>query len=204
MTESNRKTTMIGQLIGQDVFTALLQLAGEDPERDGLKETPARAAKAWREWTSGYDVDPLAVLKVFEDGAEQADGLVFQAGIPFYSHCEHHLAPIFGVVHIGYIPNGSIVGLSKLARLTDIFAHRLTVQERMTNQIATTLYDGLKCKGVGVVSQARHLCMESRGVKKVGTVTMTQSLRGTFLTHPEVRAEFTGMAQTAMAGVRGL
>jgi len=182
----------------------LLELIGEDPERGGLLETPLRFLKAWRFWTSGYKQEPKAVLKQFEDGADRVDEMIFQGRIPFYSHCEHHMAPFFGYVHIGYIPSGKIVGLSKLSRLTEIYARRLQVQERLTNQIADSLTDNLMPKGVGVVIQARHFCMESRGIQKTGTVTMTSAVRGIFKERPEVRAEYMGFVQVAMQGVSTL
>ncbi len=121
----------------------LLTSLGEDPDRPGLHETPARVAKAWKHWTSGYGQDPVEVLKAFEDGAEQYNELIVVRGIPVYSHCEHHLAPCFGKATVGYVPNGKIVGLSKLTRLVDCFAKRLQVQERMTMQIANALLEVL-------------------------------------------------------------
>jgi len=173
-----------------DNITRLLQFIGEDPKRGGLIETPQRVVKAWEEWTSGYGKDPAKILKVFDDGGESYDQIVLVRDIPFYSHCEHHLAPFFGTAHVGYIPNGSIVGLSKLPEVVDIFARRLQVQERLTNQIADAIWDNLKPKAVGVVVSARHLCMESRGKKKSGSSTVTSALRGTMLTEPDCRAEF--------------
>lgn len=167
--------------------------------RDGLRETPERFVKAWNFWTSGYVVDPASVLKVFEDGAEGYDGLVFQASIPVYSLCEHHLAPFFGVAHIGYIPNRRIVGLSKLSRLTDVFARRLQVQERLTKEIADALDHHLNPKAVGVVVRCRHLCMESRGVQRIGTETYTNALRGLFLQAAEARSEFMKLVEFADA-----
>lgn len=181
-----------------------LELLGEDPKRGGLIETPKRFLKAWKFWTSGYGQDPNAVLKQFEDGADKCDEMVFQARVPFYSQCEHHLAPFFGYAHIGYIPNGRIVGLSKLSRLLDIFARRLQVQERLTNQMVESLMKHLGAHGAGVVIQARHLCMESRGIQKTGTVTVTSAVRGNFKDKPEVRAEFMAFVQTAMGGVQAL
>lgn len=163
--------------------------------RGGLQETPARVAKAWRYWTRGYAQDPADVLKVFEDGAEGCDQMVVVRDIPIYSHCEHHLAPIFGTATIAYIPNGRIVGLSKLSRLADIFARRLQVQERLTNQIADALWQHLQPAGVGVVVNARHMCMESRGVCQQGTSTVTSALRGCFKDDPTVRSEFMALAR---------
>lgn len=178
----------------EDVFGAFLSLLGQDPDRGGLVETPARAAKAWRDWTSGYSMDPAKVLKVFEDGGEQYNEMVVVRDIPVYSHCEHHLAPIFGTATVGYIPNGRIVGLSKLNRLVDIYARRLQVQERMTTQVAQALMDHLKPKGCGVVMKCRHLCMESRGVKQAGAITVTSALMGVFQ-EATPRAEFLQLAR---------
>lgn len=189
---------------GVQLISQFLQLLGEDPSRGGLRETPKRVIDAWGYWTSGYGVDPAQVLKQFEDGAEKADDMVFVGGIPFYSHCEHHLAPFFGLAHVAYIPNGKIVGLSKLPRLVEIFARRLSVQERLTNQVADALMTHVEPQGVGVVMQARHLCMESRGVEKTGTITVTSAVRGNFKDQPEVRAEFMSFVQVAMNGIKSL
>jgi GTP cyclohydrolase I len=178
----------------EDNVVRLLQFVGEDPARGGLLETPARVAKAWRYWCSGYEKDAAAILKVFEDGAERHDQMVTVKDIPIYSHCEHHMAPIFGTVTISYIPNGKIVGLSKLSRIADMFARRLQVQERLTDQIADALWDNLKPQGVGVMVKARHLCMESRGVCQQGHHTITTALRGAMLTQPEARSEFLRLA----------
>jgi GTP cyclohydrolase IA len=179
----------VGQ--AEDAVRTLLRFMGEDPKRGGLLETPARYVKALMEYGSGYDKDPASVLKVFKDGGESYDEMVFQRDIPVHSHCEHHMAPFFGVAHIGYLPNKKIVGLSKLFRLTDIFSRRLQVQERLTVQIAKALWDHLKPKGVGVVLECRHLCMECRGVKIAGTETVTSKLMGAMFT-PAARAEFLG------------
>lgn len=181
---------------GHDIAIRLLQFIGEDPTRGGLLDTPKRMMKAWRTWTAGYDQDPAAIMKVFEDGAEKCDEMVVVRDIPFYSHCEHHLAPIFGVAHIGYIPDGKIVGLSKLSRLTDVFARRLQVQERLTNQIADALQDNLNPVGVGVVIEARHLCMESRGICKQGHKTVTSALRGDMRDDPSTRNEFLNLVRS--------
>lgn len=174
----------------EDNITRLLEFIGEDPSRDGLVETPARVAKAWRQWTSGYSQKPEDILKSFVDGAKGVDEMVILRDLPIYSHCEHHLAAIFGTCTIAYIPNGKIVGLSKLARLADLFARRLQVQERLTNQIADALDVQLNPVGVGVVIKARHLCMESRGICQQGHYTITSAVRGALKTKPEARAEF--------------
>jgi len=173
-----------------DAIRRLLQIVGEDPTREGLLETPARVIKAWKYWTKGYTEDPKTILKEFNDGAENYDELIIESSIPVYSHCEHHLAAITGVAHVGYIPNGRIVGLSKLNRVVDCFARRLQVQERLTNQIASALDDNLHPKGVAVVIEARHMCVESRGVRHSGALTTTSAMRGVMLTNPSARAEF--------------
>lgn len=177
----------------EDNITRLLQACGENPGRGGLAETPRRVIKAWKFWTSGYNVDPADVLKVFEDGAEGYDQMVSVCDIPVYSHCEHHMAAIFGTATIAYVPNGKIVGLSKLSRLADIFARRLQVQERLTNDIANALMKHLEPKGVGVVIKARHMCMESRGVCQQGHHTRTVALRGVIMDDSAARAEFLGL-----------
>lgn len=173
-----------------DNVTRLLQYVGDNPARGGLTETPARVAKAWKFWCSGYGKDPKQILKVFEDGAEKHNQMVTVTGIPVYSHCEHHLAPIFGTATVSYIPNGKIVGLSKLSRLVDMFARRLQVQERLTDEVADALHDNLEPLGTGVCIKARHMCMESRGICQQGHHTITTALRGVMLDQPAARAEF--------------
>ncbi|TAM40091.1 MAG: GTP cyclohydrolase I FolE [Rhodanobacter sp.] len=174
----------------EDVFRQLLQHLDPTPSREGLAETPARMAKAWSEWTSGYQKNAGEILKCFEDGSDGCDQMVVVRDIPIHSVCEHHGAAIFGTATIGYLPNGKIVGLSKLSRLADMFARRLQVQERMTNQIADALSEHLEPLGCGVVITARHMCMESRGVCQQGTSTVTSALRGSFRDDPQTRAEF--------------
>ena len=172
----------------------LLRHLGENPDRPGLLETPARVSKAWKHWTSGYDQNPSEILKVFEDGAEQYNELIVVRGIPVYSHCEHHLAPFFGKATVGYLPNGKIVGLSKLTRLVDVFSKRLQVQERLTVQIAEALNELLLPQGVGVVIEASHLCMMMRGVEKQNSRTITSALRGVFRDDGKTRDEFLHLA----------
>jgi GTP cyclohydrolase I len=179
----------------EDNVRRLIQFAGDDPTRGGLLETPARVAAAWRFWCSGYERDPVEVLKTFEDGAEGCDEMVVVKDIPFYTHCEHHLTPFFGTATIGYLPNGKVAGLSKLSRVLDVFARRLQVQERLTTQVADALVEGLEPKGVGVVLKARHLCMESRGVCQQGHHTVTSALRGVFKEEASARAEFLALAR---------
>jgi GTP cyclohydrolase I len=162
-------------------YQLLKSIKGEDPDRPGLKETPARFMKAFKEWTGGYLEDPKAILKTFEDGAEGVSEMVMVRSIPVYSMCEHHMATIFGVAHVGYIPNGKIVGLSKIPRLVNIYARRLQVQERLTRQIADTIDEVLQPHGVAVVLDCRHMCMESRGVHIHGeATTRTAARRGVF------------------------
>ena len=173
----------------------LLTSLGEDPDRPGLQETPHRVAKAWKHWTSGYDQDPVEVLKAFEDGAEEYNELIVVRNIPVYSHCEHHLAPFFGKATVGYLPNGKIVGLSKLTRLVDIFSKRLQVQERMTIQIANALMEVLEPKAVGVVVKCRHLCMESRGIRAIGEETITSAMLGELQPNLALRTEFLALTR---------
>lgn len=178
----------------ENVIRNLLAEVGEDPDREGLQETPARVAKAYRFWCQGYDMDPADVLKSFEDGGSGYDEMVLVKDIPIYSKCEHHLADIFGTATIAYIPSGRVVGLSKLSRLANIFARRLQVQERMTVQIADALFDSdLKPKGVGVIMRCRHMCMESRGLCQQGHHTVTSALRGV-MREGEPRLEFLKLA----------
>lgn len=178
----------------EDNILRMLQFIGEDPGRGGLLETPARVAKAWEFWASGYGQDPAEILKCFEDGAEGCDEMVIVKGIPFYTHCEHHMAPFFGKATVAYIPDGKIVGLSKINRLVDCFARRLQVQERLTTQIADAINEHLAPKGVGVLVEARHLCMESRGVCQQGHSTITSALRGVMI-EGTVRQEFLNLAR---------
>lgn len=182
-----------GETSAQDAVVRMLQAIGEDPSREGLRETPARVVKAWGEWFKGYSQDPASFMKTFEDGAEDCDEMVLLTDIPIYSHCEHHVTPFIGVAHIAYIPRGKIVGLSKIARVVEVFSRRLQVQERLTNQIANCLQDYLDPLGVAVVIKAKHFCMATRGVKMPNVDTTTSAMRGVFLTKPEARAEFMGL-----------
>jgi GTP cyclohydrolase I len=179
----------------EDNIIRLLQYIGEDPKRGGLLDTPKRVAKAWEHWASGYKADIPKLLKTFEDGADGCDEMVVVKDIPFYTHCEHHMAPFFGTATIAYIPDGKIVGLSKLPRVVNAFARRLQVQERLTNQIADAIQTNLQPKGVGVVIRARHLCMESRGIQQQGHHTITSALRGVMRESAEARAEFLDLAR---------
>lgn len=168
----------------------LLAYIGEDPDREGLLETPARFLKAWEEYTRGYRMNPEEILKSFEDGAQRVDEMVIVRDIPVYSLCEHHLAPFFGKAYVGYVPDKRILGLSKISRLVEIYGRRLQVQERLTNQIADALDTHLKPLGVAVVIECRHMCMESRGVRHTGTATVTSALRGSIKANADTRREF--------------
>jgi GTP cyclohydrolase IA len=168
---------------------ALLAHIGEDPAREGLLETPSRVVKAMTEHFAGYHEDPAAHLtKTFEE-VEGYDELVMVSDIELHSHCEHHMVPFVGLAHVAYIPQGRVVGLSKLARVVDAFAKRLQVQEKLTAQIATTIQDALKPQGVAVILQCQHFCMCYRGVKKPGSWTTTSKLTGVFMTNPASRVE---------------
>lgn len=180
-----------------DIVTRLFQFIGEDPKREGLQETPTRFLNAWKEWASGYGVDPAEVLKSFEDGANGYDEMVIVHNVPVVSKCEHHLADIIGHAHVGYIPNGKIVGLSKLARLVEIYSRRLQVQERLTVQIADAIVQHLDPKGVGVVIRASHGCMSTRGVKVHGNATTTSAMRGALFDKREARSEFLHLCKMA-------
>ncbi|CAA2137392.1 GTP cyclohydrolase I FolE [Hyphomicrobium sp. ghe19] len=168
----------------------ILRWTGDDPSRDGLKETPSRVTKAFEEYFRGYDQDPVAILqKTFEE-IEGYDEMIVLRGIRFESHCEHHMAPIIGRAWVGYIPDGRVVGISKLARVVDAYAKRLQIQEKMTAQIANTIQDVLQPQGVAVMIKAEHHCMTTRGVMKPGTDMVTSRMLGAFRDNPITRQEF--------------
>lgn len=186
-------------MINQDTIklamASIIEAIGEDPLREGVKNTPQRVAEMYAELFSGLDADPKAELTVgFEIGHQE---MVVLKDIPFYSMCEHHLLPFYGVAHIGYIPgaDGRVVGISKLARVVEIFARRPQLQERMTQQIADTIFEALQSDGVAVVIQAEHLCMVMRGIKKPGTNVITSAMRGTFRSKAITRSEFLSLIQ---------
>jgi GTP cyclohydrolase IA len=178
-----------------------LALLGEDPEREGLLKTPARVANAMAFLTRGYGQSAMDVVgdAVFE---ECHSNMVMVRDIELYSMCEHHMVPFFGKAHVAYIPDGKIVGLSKIPRIVDVYAQRLQVQERLTEEIAQAIWDVLKPKGVGVVIEAAHLCMMMRGVQKQQSTTVTSALLGTLKDHPETRAEFLSQVRQDTARVR--
>jgi len=173
----------------EELFREFIVQLGEDPEREGLLKTPHRAAEAMRFLTRGYQQDVQTILNgaVFE---EEIDDMIIVKNVEFYSLCEHHLLPFFGRCHVGYLPNGKIVGLSKIARLVDMFSRRLQVQERLTNQIAHALEEAIQPRGVAVVMEAQHLCMMSRGVEKQSSSMVTSAVLGAFRNDRGPRAEF--------------
>ncbi|HCP60666.1 MAG TPA: GTP cyclohydrolase I FolE [Dehalococcoidia bacterium] len=176
-------------------IASLIEAIGEDPGREGLAGTPQRVAEMYDEIFGGVGVDPRQELTVgFELGHRE---MVILRDIPFYSMCEHHLLPFYGVAHIGYIPNvnGRVIGISKIARVVEIVAKRPQIQERMTTEIADAIFDGIKPDGVGVVIQAEHLCMIMRGIKKPGSAIITSALRGVFRSRSATRAEFFSLIQ---------
>jgi GTP cyclohydrolase I len=168
----------------------LLEWIGDDPEREGLLATPSRVAKAYEDWFSGYREDPVEFLRRTFYEVDGYDEMIVLRDIGFESHCEHHLAPIIGKVHVGYLPDRKVVGISKLARVVETFSRRLQVQESMTAQIAHCIQDVLKPKGVGVVVEGTHQCMTTRGVRKHGVAMITSQLLGHFRSDPRTRAEF--------------
>ncbi len=184
----------------EDAVRTLLRWAGDDPAREGLFETPSRVASAFEEWFSGYGIDPAEYLsKTFEE-INGYDEMVILRNVRFESHCEHHIAPIIGHAHIGYLPDHRVVGISKLARLVEAFAKRLQIQEKMTSDIATTLDQVLQPKGVGVVLEASHACMSTRGVHKPGATMVTSQMIGAFRTDPSTRREFLAAIGNPVSG----
>lgn len=171
-------------------FRTILRWTGDDPDRDGLRETPARVTRAYEEYFSGYGEDPEAILSKTFSETEGYDEMIALRGIRFVSHCEHHIAPIVGRAWIAYIPNGRVVGISKLARIVDIYAKRLQIQEKMTAQIANAIEKVLQPQGVGVVLKAEHHCMTARGIMKPGTDLVTSRMLGVFRDSPITRQEF--------------
>ena len=174
----------------RDAVRTLIRWAGDDPGREGLVETPDRVVRAYGEWFSGYDEDPVAILsKTFEE-TNGYDEMIVLRNIRFTSFCEHHMAPIIGKAHIGYLPSRRVVGISKLARLVDVYSRRLQIQEKMTAQIADTITEILEPQGVGVVIEAAHQCMTTRGVHKTGVSMVTSRMLGRFRSDPSTRREF--------------
>jgi GTP cyclohydrolase I len=174
----------------RDHVAEILKHLGEDPSREGLKQTPSRVEKAYRHFTKGYEADPAQILKSATFDARDYDEMVIVKDIDFFSLCEHHLLPFFGKCHVAYLPQKKIVGLSKIPRVVEAFSRRLQVQERLTTQIARTIEDTIRPKGVGVVTEAFHLCVMMRGVEKHNAHMITSSMRGRFRSDPRTREEF--------------
>ena len=179
----------------EEAITKVLKLIGEDPNREGLIKTPSRVAKAWGFLTEGYQQDPKEILSqaLF---TTSNDEMVVVRDIEFYSTCEHHMLPIIGRAHVAYIPDGKVVGLSKIPRIVNVFARRLQIQEQMTEQIADAISKSINPKGVAVVLHARHMCMEMRGVEKINSTTVSSALRGLFKSDQRTRSEFYNIINT--------
>ena len=182
----------------ENAVRTLIRWAGDDPDREGLLATPARVVRAYEEWFAGYKDNPRDYLKSTFEEHGGYDEVVVLRDIRFESHCEHHMAPVIGRVHIGYLPRNRVVGISKLARLVEVYARRLQIQEKMTAEIATCLDEVLKPHGVAVVTEATHQCMTTRGVRKAGVIMVTSRMLGVFRDHAETRQEF-----LAAIGMRG-
>lgn len=177
----------------EEAVRTLLLWAGEDPHREGLVETPERVARAYEDWFSGYKEDPISFLKRTFEEVDGYDEMIVLRDIAFESHCEHHMAPIIGCAHVGYLPNNKVVGISKLARVVEAFARRFQVQEKMTAQVANCIWDVLSPKGIGVVIEASHQCMTTRGIHKSNVSMVTSQMLGTFRKDARTRAEFLRM-----------
>ncbi len=188
------------QAEAEEAVTVLLRWAGDDPAREGLAGTPERVVRSYQDFYRGYDVDPVALLQRTFEEVEGYDELVLLRDIRFESHCEHHMAPIIGRAHVGYLPRSRVVGISKLARIVDAYARRLQIQEKMTVQIARAIDEVLQPKGVAVVIEASHQCMTTRGVHKPGTSLVTSRMLGLFRTDPRTRREFLSLISAPGAG----
>ena len=184
------KRSKVSRTAAEQAVRTLLRWAGEDPQREGLRETPRRVVDAYRDWYSGYGIAPREYLRrTFEETAGY-DEMVVLRDIEFESHCEHHMAPIIGRAHVGYLPTDRVVGISKLARVVDAYARRFQVQEKMTSEIARCIDEVLRPRGVGVVIEAVHECMTTRGIHKRGVSMITSQMLGTFRTDARTRSEF--------------
>ncbi|WP_180969818.1 GTP cyclohydrolase I FolE [Xanthomonas arboricola] len=190
MSQSDQPDSPVTQAQAEDAVRTLLRWAGEDPAREGLLDTPRRVAEAYGDWFSGYREEPREYLeRTFEEVAGY-DELIVLRDISYESHCEHHMAPIIGKVHVGYLPHGKVVGISKLARVVESYARRFQVQEKMTAQIAQCIQDVLQPRGVGVVVEGSHECMTTRGIHKRGVSMVTSKMLGSFREDARTRAEF--------------
>ena len=193
MASKSRKPRKPSRKKAEEAIHTLLLWAGEDPRREGLVDTPKRVARAYEDWFSGYKQDPLGYLKRTFEEVEGYDEMIVLRDISFESHCEHHMAPIIGKAHVGYLPRNKVVGISKLARVVEAFARRFQVQEKMTAQIANCIEEVLKPKGVGVVIEAVHQCMTTRGIHKSDVSMVTSQMLGSFRKDARTRAEFLRM-----------
>ncbi|UNK39658.1 GTP cyclohydrolase I FolE [Shinella sp. H4-D48] len=193
---SEDQTDRPSQKEAEDAVRVLLRWAGDDPEREGLLDTPKRVAKAYRELFSGYELAAEDVLgRTFEEVAGYND-MVLVRDIPFFSHCEHHMVPIIGKAHVAYLPNGRVLGLSKIARVVEIYGRRLQTQETMTAQIARSIDETLNPRGVAVMIEAEHMCMAMRGIQKQGSTTLTTTFTGAFKTEPTEQVRFMTMIRS--------
>jgi GTP cyclohydrolase I len=181
----------------EEAVRTLLRWTGDDVKREGLIDTPARVVRAFDEFFAGYAQDPVDILKRTFEEVENYDEMIVLTNIHFHSHCEHHMVPIIGVAHVGYIPSGRVVGISKLARVVEVYARRLQIQEKMTAQIANAIDEALKPRGVGVVIEAVHSCMTTRGVKKEGVSMKTSHMTGLFRKDSKTRREFFNLVARA-------
>jgi len=193
LASKTRKPRKPSRKKAEEAIHTLLLWAGEDPRREGLIDTPKRVAKAYEDWFSGYKQDPVEYLKRTFEEVEGYDEMIVLRDISFESHCEHHMAPIIGKAHVGYLPRNKVVGISKLARVVEAFARRFQVQEKMTAQIANCIEDVLKPKGVGVVIEAVHQCITTRGIHKSDVSMVTSQMLGSFRKDARTRAEFLRM-----------
>lgn len=183
----------------EQAFRTVFRWIGEDPDRDGLRDTPGRLVRAYQEYFSGYEQNPEQILRKTFEETDGYDEMVVLRGIPFESHCEHHVAPIIGRAWVAYVPDRRVVGISKLARVVDVYAKRLQIQERLTAQVANTIQNVLNPQGVGVVVKAAHHCMSSRGIHMHGTDLVTSRMLGCFRDNPMTRQEFLSMVHSNVA-----
>jgi GTP cyclohydrolase I len=184
----------------EDAVRTLLRWAGDDPDREGLQDTPARVVRSYEEFFKGYEADPVEILERTFEETDGYDEMVLLRDIRFESHCEHHMAPIIGKAHVGYLPGRRVVGISKLARLVEAYAKRLQIQEKMTAQIANAIRDVLQPSGVAVVIEASHQCMTTRGIHKHGCLMVTSRMLGAFRDNPATRREFLAMIGNPSSG----
>jgi len=199
-TRPKRSSAKPSRAEAEAAVRTLLRWAGDNPDREGLVGTPDRVVRAYEEFFSGYDVDPLTFLQRTFSEVDGYDEMIVLRDIRFESHCEHHLAPIIGRAHIGYLPNRRVVGISKLARVLEAYARRLQIQEKLTAQVANTIHDVLQPRGVGVIIDAAHQCMTTRGVHKPGMSMVTSHMLGSFRTDPSTRREFLAIVSSPLTG----